>query len=200
MGRIYIEGYRINSWTVLEKADKRRYLVLCDCGETRIHYGSNLKRMKSCGHERRHGMSGTRFYNIWAGMKDRCSREKHINYNRYGGRGIKVCERWLKFENFRDDMYKKYSETSKNLPKCEIDRIDNEGNYEPSNCRWISHKRNNDNRDNRNKHRKFTSKQVELIRGMSKSGKSHSSIAKEVGGSRREIGKIVNHKIYKDIK
>jgi hypothetical protein len=66
-------------------------------------------------------------YSRWAGMINRCSNKK---YHRYAGRGISVCERWLTFENFVEDMYSTFK------PELSIDRINNDGNYEPSNCRW----------------------------------------------------------------
>jgi hypothetical protein len=72
-------------------------------------------------------------------MKDRCSNPHNKRYHNYGGRGIAVCEQWGYFSNFIIDM------GPKPFPKAEIDRIDNEGNYEPGNCRWVTHKENCNN-------------------------------------------------------
>jgi len=84
----------------------------------------------------------SRFYGIWANMKRRCYLKSMTYYDYYGGRGIEVCERWHKFENFYDDMYSTYRED------LQLDRTDNNGNYEPSNCRWVTPKENSINRRN----------------------------------------------------
>lgn len=81
----------------------------------------------------------TRFYRKWADMKTRCLNPNFIEYHRYGGRGIKICERWMKYKNFEEDMLPTYKEG------LSLDRIDNNGHYEPSNCKWSTRKEQSNN-------------------------------------------------------
>lgn len=110
----------------------------CNCGGRKLVNGNQLRggHTRSCGCLVResngtHLMSGTPTYNAWRAMIDRCSRPTHKQYDRYGGRGISVHEPWRRFENFFADMGACPDGLS-------LDRINNDGNYEPGNCRWTT--------------------------------------------------------------
>ena len=122
------------------------YVCRCVCGENRTVNGSDLRlgKVKRCATCKRnihkfHGMKGTSTWCIWQSMIQRCNNPNSTPYKNYGGRGIKVCERWLKFENFLADMGVRPN-------KLQIDRVNNDGNYEPSNCRWTTAAENIKNR------------------------------------------------------
>lgn len=107
----------------------------CICGKEKLiaAYSLKINGSLSCGcvnkNSLTHGMSLTGTYKSWSEMKNRCLNAKHKHYKDYGGRGIKIYERWLKFNNFYEDMGTRPKDRS-------LDRIDNSGNYEQSNCRW----------------------------------------------------------------
>lgn len=88
---------------------------------------------------KQHRMEHTRVYNIWEKMKQRCLNPNHEAYHRYGGRGIQVCESWMDFRNFYRDM-------GDPPPGHQLDREDNDGNYCPGNCRWVTASQNSKNR------------------------------------------------------
>lgn len=120
------------------------WLCCCSCGAERIISSASLQssNTKSCGclhreqsalRKLKHGGFGTRLYRIWFDMRRRCRNPQRKAFPRYGGRGIKVCKAWQTFEAFRDWALKHGYQDD-----LTIDRINNDGNYTPSNCRWIS--------------------------------------------------------------
>lgn len=126
-----------------KKYTQGKWQCVCSCGSIKSVSSYNLRKgiTQSCGclhsevvvaRNTIHAAHGTRAYRIWTNMKDRCANPNNKAYHRYGGRGITVCKRWLKFENFLADM-------GQPLEDLTLDRIDNNKGYEPSNCKWSTY-------------------------------------------------------------
>jgi len=158
-----LKGLRFGKLVVLEATARRsagsvKWLCLCDCGNKVEVSSGNLRsgHTLSCGcHKKeatgktckriftKHGHGKTKAqtptYRSWLHMKDRCNNPNNTEYKNYGGRGIKVCERWCDYSNFFADMGER--------PKGKtLDRKDVNGNYEPSNCQWATNKEQGNNK------------------------------------------------------
>ena len=137
-----------------KSSNKKAYWnCVCECTGTKVCRSDGLKNgtYTHCGCVKpsyyKHGMTNTRLFNIWGGMKDRCCNKKSRDFPKYGGRGIFICNEWL------DDFMNFYNWAMANgyADDLTIDRIDNDGIYEPSNCRWVDVKTQQNNTSFNNK-------------------------------------------------
>lgn len=187
-----LSGLRVGRLSVTKLWQKRPYRgstaiywrCICDCGEIAYVAATSLAHdhTKSCGcakldgimfAQRTHGQSRSATYNSWRAMTSRCTYEKDKSYKYYGGRGIRICEKWQAFEGFMEDM----GECPKGLT---LERRDSNANYEPDNCIWVTRTEQTKNKSN---------SRVLTIDGVSK---TLGAWAKEIGRDRGVIRNRLN--------
>lgn len=144
---IDLKGKQFGKLTVLKKNGKSKnrhclWLCLCECGNETTMRSDSLRSgdVKSCGCYKiekatTHGLRKTKLYRLWAGIKNRCYNKNEPTYKNYGGRGIKVCSDW--FSDAR--AFCEWARANGWKPGLTIDRVDNDGDYTPSNCRFVTH-------------------------------------------------------------
>lgn len=164
-----LKGKVFGYWTVIERVENHptaksaQWLCECECGTRRVIRAWALKheKTKSCGchkndYNKTHGGKGTRLYECWRHMRYRCENPNNQAYENYGGRGISVCNEWHDFA-----VFKKWALANGYDDSLTIDRIDVNGNYEPSNCRWAESKVQMNNRRN-TKHYQYGGKSLTM--------------------------------------
>lgn len=148
---INLAGRVFGELTVVERAASRNgntyYVCTCTCGSVKAVLAKNLQngRTKTCGCIRgteQHGYRYTSTYRSWISMRQRCLNPKATGYKNWGGRGVTVCDRWDKFSLFLLDM-------GERPPGTTLERLENDGNYEPGNCIWGTYKQQANNRRNK---------------------------------------------------
>ncbi len=179
---IQIAGRRFGRLLAISRAESdkngnSKWLCRCDCGAEKLVMSQSLRSGKtvSCGCFNReinvarcttHGAASTTYYKAWHAMHERCRTPTHHKWHRYGARGIRVCDRWSSFETFRADMGPRPAGLS-------LDRINNDGNYEPGNCRWSTPLEQASNRANNVRvevrGRSFTASQASRLLGDNRS-------------------------------
>lgn len=189
-------GVRFGRLVVVERAGKTNWnellwLCRCECGSTPTVRGKNLRsgQTQSCGclaldtkPGLRHGGKGTRLYRIWSGLKNRCTNPNAKDFYRYGGAGVLVCPEWrASFGSFRD-----WAVPAGYADNLYIDRVDSRGNYEPTNCRWVTPA--DSSRNQRNV--KLSVESAQRIRELVAAGASHSEVAKQFDVCRSSVSLI----------
>lgn len=171
------------------------WLCVCDCGRVKTVSARHLMDggAKSCGCEQgrhTHGLSSSRLYRTWHHMIERCDNPNDSSWSRYGGRGISVCKEWMIFENFLV-----WAKSSGYLDSLTIDREDNNGNYTPKNCRWITARENSQNRNDI----KINTRRIRLIRTGRRNGLSLKKLASMFRISESEVSRIANLKVWENV-
>ena len=206
MGKFIDEtGNRFGRLVVLYRVKNRRtsayWQCQCDCGRNTETSGSHLRtgHSTSCGciafekmkvATTTHGLTKMPIYKVWKEMRARCNRQSHARFNSYGGRGIVVCAKWnMSFEAFLKDVGGDYKSN------LQLDRINNNGNYEPGNTRWVDAKTNVRN----SRTIKIDAQDAGAIKSMLVFGSTQSEIARDFGISKDIVSAIKRNRTWTDI-
>lgn len=196
MSKADITGQRFGRLTATSCTNEKRWGVyiwrcVCDCGKEHVAAVNSLRSgtIRSCGcllaetaraNQFRHGEFGTRTYTSWDNMIQRCTNPNSTAYKRYGAIGVTVCDRWLQYENFRQDMGERPEGKS-------LDRLNSFGNYQPNNCKWSTVLE-----QARNKRKRTTTfEQAEEVRRAYAKSKKPKAIAKMLGLTPGSVNGIV---------
>lgn len=202
IGRLQVVGIHE---TKQDAAGKTRtyFKCVCDCGVELIRPRDGLvsksSKVKSCGCYKReflskqrktHGMSDTRFHNIYLSMRKRIFNKNHRKYKHYGGRGITIAPQWLGFNGFKCDMYESYLKHVEEYGEknTTLERKDPDQNYTPENCTWATIAEQNKNR--RDHHKPF--KATNLKTGETFISSNKAELARKLGISDKHIGTVLN--------
>lgn len=181
-GYIYMDSCEFCKEPYLTTLSRTKKFCSSYCCNNKNKRFGNKDRLK-------HGLCESPTYQSWQHMKQRCLNQKNHAYLNYGGRGIKICERWMDFENFYEDMKERPEGTS-------LDRIDNEGDYEPQNCRWATMEEQSQNRNNN----KLSREQIIEIKNLiSENNLSQKQIGDIYRVNSTTISYIKNNKIWRNI-
>lgn len=200
------KGTQIGSWTVIgpeiktprkPRGFKYRVLCRCICGKEKFVLIDGLRygRTKSCGCQRRnqltHGLSGTTEYRAWLAMKQRCYDKNATRYEDWGGRGIEVCEQWQhSFPQFLKDIGPKPS------PHHSLERIDNNNDYSPDNCRWATPKEQCRN-SRRNRHLTHNDLALTLAEWSERTGLNRTTITQRIDACGWSVEKALSTPVKK---
>ena len=200
MGKLKeLTGLRFSRLTVIKRVgnDNRglpRWECKCDCGNTTFVSGEKLrkKRIKSCGCllkeiTMQHKLSKTRLYRIWVSMKSRCENPQMQGYKYYGGRGVTVCDEWREVIAFYE-----WAINNGYKDGLTIDRIDVNGNYEPSNCRWATAKEQSNNRTN-NRLITYNEKTLTISQWADETGIKQNTLNKRINRGHWDIGRALGY-------
>lgn len=168
------------------------WLCSCECGGTHLASSQSLtnEKVKSCGclkgaqpaHNRTHNMAGSRLYFAWAAMRNRCDNPNVKSFADYGGRGIKVCERWHDFSAFYADMGERPAGQT-------LERINNDGDYEPGNCRWATRREQGSNKRN-SRYIEANGESLPLSEWARRLGCSHAAILARIAAGMSEADAV----------